>query len=827
MGFRIHLRPTKVMPDGGSPQVSSGSGQRRHGTIVFAAEGLQKSDPTENSFAGSRESSPLHYRGLFSLAIMGIFVLWLLPLYKLAVTTEHTQLLRILMLSAAALLAWGCIQLPRLVQAGGQFLLIFMTWYTLCAASGESGWLKAYASVLGKDALLLLSARISALSEDSRLLILVLGWGLLVSSVQQLALYRGSLSLFAGVTLLYLLMLDMGYAVNTSGDVLVFVGLILWLRALSRLLHLQEQTGSLALPYGRWGMLAFGAAVTVMLAAWVAGQGLGARPAAPVTLQPVLNKLEHWAEAQRPEDAAGSQTGSTGYSTEDRELGMPLSPGREAVFTVTATRPYYWRGESMAYYDGRRWIRSGAAYTPLNLIRLPEAEPALAGAASDEAQTLIQRIQFAVPSPGGLPLFSAGSVADVQNIRLEDGSQLGYVLANPEKLSFRLPETYGSARVTEYTVKSVLPESNPEVLRKLEGRDPEAVSSQYLQLPAALPSRVKALAGDLTAAARSRYDAAAAVAEYLQSGYTYSLKTRVPPSGADFTDDFLFGTRRGYCVHFATAMTVLLRSSGIPARYVQGYGPGTPVPGSMPRRYSVTDGDAHAWVEVYFPGAGWVPFDPTPASGPAAAASGAAANPAAASVPPGARLSAAQLADARIAAPPQGGGPDRAPLAAAALLLAAAIRWRRSLALLPAVRRAGRLGRERQLRAAALAWHGLAARYGPPLPGVTAREYADSLVIEDGRLRSAVRDFVRQWETLAYSGRAGGPAERARGLHGGGVSPPRPGAVQPPSPGAVPPVRASIHPPPCAGAPGLAKDSGALDEAAFIARCLTITFHLA
>ncbi|MFD2874917.1 DUF4129 domain-containing protein [Paenibacillus rhizoplanae] len=60
-------------------------------------------------------------------------------------------------------------------------------------------------------------------------------------------------------------------------------------------------------------------------------------------------------------------------------------------------------------------------------------------------------------------------------------------------------------------------------------------------------------------------------------------------------------------------------------------------------------------------------------------------------------------------------------------------------------------------------WHGLAARYGPPLPGVTAREYADSLAIEDGRLRAAVRGFVRQWETLAYGGTGGGvPLAAAR-----------------------------------------------------------------
>lgn len=101
------------------------------------------------------------------------------------------------------------------------------------------------------------------------------------------------------------------------------------------------------------------------------------------------------------------------------------------------------------------------------------------------------------------------------------------------------------------------------------------------------------------------------------------------------------------------------------------------------------------------------------------------------------------------------------------------------------------MSRERQLRAAALAWHGLAARYGPPLPGVTAREYAASLNIEDAGLRTAVRVFVRQWETLAYSGTA--QAQRAT---------PRPGPAQPPP------------------------DAAAAEAAGFISRCLLIIFRL-
>lgn len=82
-----------------------------------------------------------------------------------------------------------------------------------------------------------------------------------------------------------------------------------------------------------------------------------------------------------------------------------------------------------------------------------------------------------------MPLFSAGAITDVQNIRLADGSQLGYVLASPDRLSFRLPEVYSSAGVTEYTVKSVLPPSDPAALRKLKGVIPKGFAASICSSP--------------------------------------------------------------------------------------------------------------------------------------------------------------------------------------------------------------------------------------------------------------------------------------------------------------------------------------------------------
>ncbi|WP_157794132.1 transglutaminase-like domain-containing protein [Paenibacillus donghaensis] len=733
----------------------------------------------ENSSAGKAGEAPLYYRLLFSLAILGLFLEWLLPLYRSGPAADTASLLAALMVLAAALLLWGLLRLPVYLQVGVQVLLILSAWLYVCIPDGELlwSWAGGYVSELPQDAGLLVTGKISQLSEDSRLAILTTGWGLLVASVQQLVLFRGSLLLFSAATVVYLLCLDIGFGLNTAADVVLAAGLIFWMHAMSGLMHLRLEesagrSGRSRIPYARWGVMALAAALSLTAAAWIGGQLYGSKEEAPFTLQPVISRLQAWSSDQR-EEAELLQGASAGYGTGDGELGAPLLPSHAAVFTAESSQRSYWRGESRAYYDGRRWIRSGEAYLPLSLAAFPVSADPDSGRS---ARTLTQRVTFATPSAGGLPIFSAGTLLDVESIELTDGSRLGYVLSSPGKQSFRLPEISGSVRITGYTVQAQLPVSNPALLRGLDAADSPEIRSQYLQLPPKLPGRVAALAMELTDSAASRYDAAAAVREYLQSGYAYTLNTAVPAPSADFADDFLFGTRQGYCVHFATAMTVLLRSAGIPARYVQGYGPGTLAADTQPPQYAVTQGDAHAWVEVYFAGAGWVPFDPTPGSAAGLAAAADSAAPADAplqAVPPAARRAGG------MPALPQAGGGTAPPAAAAALLLtAAAWRWRRCLALLPAARSGGSLGRERQLRAAALAWRGLAARYGAPPPGLTGREYADSLHIDDAGLRAALRQFVRQWETLAYSDCG------AAGLR----SPSRPDSAAPgrPAPGSDP-----------------------------------------
>ena len=118
------------------------------------------------------------------------------------------------------------------------------------------------------------------------------------------------------------------------------------------------------------------------------------------------------------------------------------------------------------------------------------------------------------------------------------------------------------------------------------------------------------MARSITADADTPYDKAKAIESWLKTNIAYNLAIDPPPFGADGVDHFLFESREGYSEYFGSAMTVLSRSIGIPARMTTGYTTGNLIDGS--NLYLVSDRHSHGWAEVYFPGYGWIPFEPTP-----------------------------------------------------------------------------------------------------------------------------------------------------------------------------------------------------------------------
>lgn len=144
---------------------------------------------------------------------------------------------------------------------------------------------------------------------------------------------------------------------------------------------------------------------------------------------------------------------------------------------------------------------------------------------------------------------------------------------------------------------------------------PQRVFDRYTQLPPGLPPEVASLALSITAGAQTPYEAARRIESYLRANYAYSLDVRTPAPRSDAAADFLFNQQSGYFDHFSTAMVVMLRTLGVPSRIAAGF---TLDPSSFDAEskvYVLSEEDAWSWPEVYFPGLGWVEFNPTPSRG--------------------------------------------------------------------------------------------------------------------------------------------------------------------------------------------------------------------
>jgi transglutaminase-like putative cysteine protease len=164
--------------------------------------------------------------------------------------------------------------------------------------------------------------------------------------------------------------------------------------------------------------------------------------------------------------------------------------------------------------------------------------------------------------------------------------------------------------VGRYEATSDIAQPSPSQLRAAAYDYPPEVLLNDLQLPP-VDGRVASLARQITAAADNNYDKATTVERYLRThfGYTLQLPRTVPH---DPVANFLFERKQGHCEYFASAMAIMLRTLGIPSRVVNGFRTGEF--NDLTSQYLVRASNAHSWVEAYFPGYGWISFDPTPAA---------------------------------------------------------------------------------------------------------------------------------------------------------------------------------------------------------------------
>jgi transglutaminase-like putative cysteine protease len=272
-----------------------------------------------------------------------------------------------------------------------------------------------------------------------------------------------------------------------------------------------------------------------------------------------------------------------------------LQPELLALQTGGQRPDYYWRNMTFDTYSGRGWITG-----PIQSQTFAAGD--LAITTSSRNQRLFRQQVSMVEDRQGL-LYHAGSL-----VTADHDFRVAYRLfSNPDAGADQFAAEIGAA---VYQAESLLPIYSEDDLRQTGQIYPEEIARRYLGLPVSVPDRVMQLALDLTATEPTAYDRALAIEAYLRT-FPYTLDLPQPPVGdtVEIADYFLFTLRRGYCDYYATTMAVLARAAGLPARVVFGYIGGTY--DAENDVYVVTEDQAHSWVEIYFPGYGWIEFEPT------------------------------------------------------------------------------------------------------------------------------------------------------------------------------------------------------------------------
>lgn len=304
------------------------------------------------------------------------------------------------------------------------------------------------------------------------------------------------------------------------------------------------------------------------------------------------------------------------YGGNSLQLGGAIQLGDQPVMLVQApplfgqgTR-YYWRSRIFTQYEGGRWTPSATVRLtiPEAGFAVQDAAVALPEARQNISQQLTMvigasRLVYAAPQPAvvDLPVSIDMSYVD-ENQRLMDVSVI------------RPLEVLRSGDV--YSIQSSISVADAPSLRTAGSVYPQWIAQNYLQVGSSVTQRTRDLAFQIVsdANATTPYDQAKAIERWLRANITYDETIAGPPPGIDPVDWVLFDSRRGYCNYYASAMTMLLRSVGVPARMAAGFSQGEWNEASG--AYLVRERDAHTWVEVYFPGFGWVEFEPTAAQAP-------------------------------------------------------------------------------------------------------------------------------------------------------------------------------------------------------------------
>lgn len=600
---RAHSRPLRTSADSSRALSRTSSSHTGDHTAIPSSQIFHSS-----AIANAQSSSPItntFFRdSLISLLLFLLLSEWLRPLAWMA---DASIQIRPILVVFAICIAIDCFKVPYVWgwTAKSVIILLFIGFMFDREGFLTGAWIIDLVRIISQDLVHIVQAHFDLISGQMRTLLFLLGWSLLISVVQALMLQRQHSLWFVAATLIYLVFLQLVLGADTVQGIMRTIGYGLLLLSLLNLSRIEQTYGITSVRSG--GVFQWIVVSLVVVSALASVGWYSARQAEPTPLM----KPVSWAyvydrifELYKEDTGANGAFARSGYGQDDSSLGGPLQVDTTPVFTARTSELTYWRGESKSFYDGKGWTEPNQTLEPYVSTNQPVTD-----------RSVIQEILWNTKSPNN-QLFVGGKLLSVDMLLSEKGKPQtpSSLLASKSNGKVTLPEIMDPLSYYKITVQPV--QEDPSILNTDTGGYPSDIAGEYLQLPAALPRSVRSIAEQVTENRLTPYAKAVAIEQYLSNTYTYSLEKPTHPSrNEDFVSHFLFVDRTGYCDHFSTSMVVMLRSVGVPARWVKGFAPGSlqaSSNGDGLKEVIVRNQDAHSWVEVYFPSMGWVPFEPTP-----------------------------------------------------------------------------------------------------------------------------------------------------------------------------------------------------------------------